>query len=82
MLYASSRSSHKKQPRSTGTLREQTILMQEMSTTPHYSHLSHEETILRRVMTTLHIEVITPPRMSQEAGEMKEKQKREAQNTS
>ena len=33
-------------------------------------------------MTALRIEVITPPRMSQEAGEMKEKQKRKAQNTS
>jgi hypothetical protein len=49
---------------------------------PRHSHLSHEETILRRVMTALRIEVITPPRMSQEAGETKEKWKRKAQNTS
>ena len=36
-------------------------------------------TNLERVMTTWHLEDITPPRMSQEAEEMKEKWKRKAQ---
>ena len=43
------------------------------------SHPLHKKTILRRVMTTWHLEDITPLRTSQEAEEMKEKQKRKAQ---
>ena len=40
-----------------------------------------EKTILRRAMTAWRLEDITPPRMSQEAEEMKEKRKRKAQIT-
>ena len=54
--------------------------MQEMSTAC-CSHLSHEKTILRRAMTACHLTDITPPRMSQEAEETKEKWKREVQIT-
>ena len=47
--------------------------------TARRSHPSHEKTILERVMTAWRLADITPPRTSQEAEEMKEKQKRKAQ---
>ena len=49
-----------------------------MSTARH-SHPSHEKTILRRAMAAWCLEDITPPRMSQEAEETKEKWKRKVQ---